>query len=415
MSAPRRQNGEGTLLRYPKCKRWVIQFYCDGKRIREATGLTSRYEAQKVLTQRLAEVGKGQYVGQVKPVTVQQLWQAMIEDYRVHNQLRAIRDCGDPSNPDGPQGKWGSVGPAFGFMRASRITTAMLNAYRRHRVERDGVAQNTVDRDLSALRHAFNLARREQPPRVVSVPYFPMANVDNRRKGFIEDAQFDKVFAACTDAWLRLYLELAYTFGWRDGELRNLRVRHVNLLEATLTLDADMTKNGEPREAELTGRLVEMLKMAVTGKQADDYLITREDGSRMADMRWTWQRLFTSVGLGKLQCPKCTATVKAITKTCPTCKARVRMKYSGIRPHDFRRSAAKAMQRAGVPQKICMDVMGHKTDSMFRRYAIGSKADRVQAVRMLEASGSRFKKVLIQSEIASKGDGRAETKVEKVQ
>jgi hypothetical protein len=32
-----------------------------------------------------------------------------------------------------------------------------------------------------------------------------------------------------------------------------------------------------------------------------------------------------------------------------------------------------------------MDVMGHKTDSMFRRYGIGGKADRVRAVQLLES------------------------------
>jgi hypothetical protein len=44
--------------------------------------------------------------------------------------------------------------------------------------------------------------------------------------------------------------------------------------------------------------------------------------------------------------------------------------------------------------------MGHKTDSMFRRYGIGGKADRVRAVQLLEASAKRFKTGLIQDEIA---------------
>jgi integrase len=393
----RRLNGEGTLLRYPKCKRWVIQFYCDGKRIREATGLTSRYEAQKVLTQRLAEVGKGQYSGQVRPATVLQLWQAMVDEYRRNGQLRAVRDVGDPANPEAPQGKWKAVGPVFGFMRASRITTVMLDSYRKKRVEA-GVAQATVNRDLGALRHAFNLARRQSPPRVASVPYFPMARENNVRVGFVEDTAYDKVFTAARDLWLRLYLELAYTFGWRDAELRGLQVRQVNLLDGTLRLDPGTTKNREGREVQLTSRLLELLKLATAGKPQDAYLITREDGSRVADMRWTWQSLFVAQGLGKLTCPVCTATVKRPTHRCPTCHTSVRLRYTGIRPHDFRRSAAKAMRRAGVPESVCMDIMGHKTNAMFKRYAIVSTSDRRQAVQLLEASAKRFKKGLIQDD-----------------
>ena len=39
-------------------------------------------------------------------------------------------------------------------------------------------------------------------------------------------------------------------------------------------------------------------------------------------------------------------------------------------PHDFRRTAARNLIRAGVPQHVVMKLCGWKTDAMFRRYAI---------------------------------------------
>jgi len=48
--------------------------------------------------------------------------------------------------------------------------------------------------------------------------------------------------------------------------------------------------------------------------------------------------------------------------------------YRGLRPHDFRRTACRNMIKSGIPQAVAMAISGHKTDSMFRRYAILDKS-----------------------------------------
>lgn len=42
--------------------------------------------------------------------------------------------------------------------------------------------------------------------------------------------------------------------------------------------------------------------------------------------------------------------------------------------HDFRRTAVRNLERAGVPRSAAMRMTGHKTEAVYRRYAITDSA-----------------------------------------
>src|SRR5262249_37221527 len=77
--------------------------------------------------------------------------------------------------------------------------------------------------------------------------------------------------------------------------------------------------------------------------------------------------------------------IRAWTLRRPWASACVAAKLGGKKFHDLRRTSARNLVRAGVPERVAQDMLGHKRRSIFDRYNITSAGDLRDAAAKLDA------------------------------
>jgi integrase len=340
MSKERR--GTGTL--YQRGDTWWIQFSHRGQVYRESAHSTDRAKANTILNQRLREYGKARVVGpSAEKVTLAEMKTALLDDYRLEGN-RSIDTAEHFAN---------NLIAFFGPKAlAIDITRDKIAAYIRTRLD-DEMANASVNRETSCLRHMFKLMVEAGRLSHDHVPAMPRLKEAEARQGFLEPAEFVKLRDALP-TYLRDGVSFLYLSGWRKGAMRSLQwlrdadLEHDatgNIIGGSIRLAPENSKNKTGWTLPLTGELIEVIRHAWLNRKDDCPYIFHDDGVPIGDFRKAWRKACKAVGL------------------------------EAVMVHDLRRSCARNLVRSGVPERIAMNFTGHKTRSMFDRYNIVADSD----------------------------------------
>jgi integrase len=342
-------------MTYKRGTVWWVKYYRNGIPMRESSGSPLEEDAKRLLRTREGDLARGIPVTpRVGRIRFDELAEDVVNDYQVNGK----RSLGHLKRRLKKH-----LTPFFAGRFVSAITTAEIRKYIVSR-QKAGASNAEINRELAALKRAFNLA--VQAGKLFNKPHVPMLRENNVRKGFFEREQFEGVRCRLTEA-VQAVVTFAYVTGWRiPSEVLRLQWRQVDFETGEVRLDPGTTKNTEGRVFPFTRDLCELLEAE---KAKTDALrkqngiicpwVLHRRGRPVRSFRSAWAAACTAAGV------------------------------PGRIPHDFRRTAVRNLVRAGIPERVAMQMTGHKTRSVFERYNIVSEGDlRAAAARLDEVAGT---------------------------
>jgi integrase len=334
--------GDGRI--YRRGEIFFIAYSIGGREFRESTGSRECADAQRLLAARIRERDHARAAAASTPnaPTFDDLASAYLAEYalREHRSAPTAR------------GRVEHLRACFGGLLAAAITAIHITRYQTLR-RQAGMAAASVNRETAALHRMFAIARRSGV--VTATPVFPPRLRENPpRQGFFEMAEY-RAIRAHLPAPYQDVLDFAYYTGWRRREITELTWQEVDWEGGVVRLDPHRSKTATGRVLPLTPALRAVLERRRARRRADSVLVFHKDDVTVRTWKLAW------------------ATA---------CRA---AHLPGRYLHDCRRTAARNLVRAGVPERVAMTLLGHKTRSVFDRYNIVCERELHQAGERLMA------------------------------
>jgi integrase len=309
---------------------WWMNLVFQGQRIRRSTGTANRALAESIIAKVKVQLIEGQYFDRLEEKT--RTFDELMDRFeREHLVKLASRQTGQVFVKRFRQ--------FFGGRTLAEISPKLIVEYKSRRYAA-GVKAASINRELTCLRKAFNLAKREwEWCRDNPVSRVSLEKGANKRDRWLTEDEEARLLAACP-TWLQDLVVFALHSGMRLGEILALTWSGVDLFRRTATVFR--SKNGEQRTVPLNQTVMALLTEKAKVRHFKTSLVFPSRAGTRLDPNHLRRALRPAMArVGIVDCHF----------------------------HDLRHTFATRLVQSGVDLYKVQRLLGHKSPIMTQRYA----------------------------------------------
>ena len=211
---------------YKRGTLWWMRFSIQGKQIRRSTGTSDRKLADKVFKKVMGEIAEGDWFERLpgEEKTLSELFGKYLDEHSKPNKSGKsyVRDKAIAER----------MVKEFGDVTVAEISAEAIFDYKRKRRE-ENVAPATLNKELSFLRHALEMAVVWEWLEINPAVRIPREKVKNRMERWLTEEEEEKLLNACPE-WLRDMVIFSLNTGFRQNEMLSLTWSQVDLSRKTI-------------------------------------------------------------------------------------------------------------------------------------------------------------------------------------
>ncbi len=327
---------------------WWMSFTYQGRQVRTSTETADKRLAEAILAKIKVKIVEGRYFDRLEEQT--RTFAELMERYDSEHVVKQ-------ASRRATRGYIRNLLPVFGHLTLSEISPKLIVAYKQKRYA-DGVAPATINRELAAMKKAFNLAIREwEWCRENPVSRVSMEKEANARDRWLTHEEEARVLGA-SPPWLGELVQFALHTGMRLGEILALTWRGVDLFRNTVTVFR--SKNGRRRTIPLNQTARTLLKTKAKVRASHTEHVFQSEAHTPLDpnnVRRAFRRAVEQAEIDELHV------------------------------HDLRHTFATRLVQAGVDLYKVQRLLGHQSPVMTQRYAHHSPESLRDGVATLDRTG----------------------------
>jgi len=312
---------------------WWMHMRHNGRRIQRSLGTTNKKSAQKIENRIKDEINEGKYFE--KLIGCNKTFSSMMDKFMAEHAPKV-----SPNTQKSYSSYLKHLNRFFGETKLVIIAPKNISEYKAVRYG-EGVKPSTVNRELSMLSKAFNIAVKEwEWLKDNPVSKVPKDKENNERDRWLTIDDEERILDNCPERLSEIVI-FALNTGLRQDELLSLEWSRVNLSDKTILIQK--TKSGKPRTIPLNQITLELLnkKFGEKVRSLQDVVFVNRAGKKMcaSKLRKDFKKVLTNAEI------------------------------EDFKFHDLRHTFATRLAQKGIDIYKIAKLLGHEDIKMTQRYA----------------------------------------------